>query len=181
MLLHLFSQQTLLLALHTLARTFNYVSVPLGYDLPAFPHKVLSRLLKLTNFHGNKVHLQWDHIASFHSVMVPTQIPAWDCCYSNPDKLAGTQSVYNTNTEPDKKKKKTYVSAHTHTMPHFFSKPSSKFTLFTEPFIISGQKNELWCLPLCCPELNYFENALSVDLTSRTSLSLQEATLLTKW
>lgn len=106
MLLHLFSQQTLLLALHTLARTFNYVSVPLGYDLPAFPHKVLSRLLKLTNFHGNKVHLQWDHIASFHSVMVPTQIPAWDCCYSNPDKLAGTQSVYNTNTEPDKKKKK---------------------------------------------------------------------------
>lgn len=58
MLHHLFSQQTLLLALHTLATTFNYVSVPLGYDLPGSPHKVLSRLLKLTNFHGNKVHLQ---------------------------------------------------------------------------------------------------------------------------
>lgn len=67
------------------------------------PCKVLSRLLKLTNFHGNKVHLQWDHIASFHSVMVPTQIPAWVCCYANPDKLAGTQSVFNTNIEQHKK------------------------------------------------------------------------------
>lgn len=99
---HLYSQQTLLLALNTLVRMLNYVSVPLGYNLPASPPKVLSRLLKLTNFHGNKVHLQWDHIASYHSVMVPTQIPAWDCCYLNPDKLAGTQSVWNTNTDSHK-------------------------------------------------------------------------------
>lgn len=97
---HLYSQQTLLLALNTLATVLNYVSLPLGYNLPASPPKVLRRLLKLTNFHGNKVHLQWDHIVSYHSLMVPTQIPAWDCCYLNPDKLAGTQSVKNTNTDP---------------------------------------------------------------------------------
>lgn len=95
---HLYSQQTLLLVLNTLARMLNYASAPLRCNLCHSPPNVLSRLLKLTNFHGNKVQLQWDHNASFHSVMVPTQIPAWDCCYFNPDKLAGTQSVQNRNT-----------------------------------------------------------------------------------
>lgn len=90
---HFYSQQTLLLALNTLVRMLNYVSAPLGCNLLASPHKVLTRLLKFTNFHGNKVRLQWDHIASYHSVMVPTRIPAGDCCYSDPDKLAGAQSV----------------------------------------------------------------------------------------
>lgn len=160
MLHHLFSQQTLLLTLHTLARMFNYVSIPLGYDLPASLHKVLIRLLKLTNFHGNKVHLQWDHIASFHSLMVPTQIPAWDCCYSNPDKLAGTQSVFNTNIEPHTKKHMS-LQIHIQSLINFqTTQTSSKIILFTEPlskFIISSQKNEHWCLTLCCPELIYLK------------------------
>lgn len=184
MLHHLFSQQTLLLALHTLARTFNYVSVPLGYDLPASPHKVLSRLLKLTNFHGNKVHLQWDHIASFHSVMVPTQIPAWDCCYSNPDKLAGTQFVFNTNIEAHKKN----ICLYTYTYnASFFSKPHRrikfKIILFTETLgkIIISNKTKTFVTNTAMSGADFFENSFSVDLTSSTSLSLQEARLLTKW
>lgn len=55
---HIYSQHTLLLVLETLVRKLNYVSTPLGSDLPVPPTKVLSHFLKLTNFHGNKVHLQ---------------------------------------------------------------------------------------------------------------------------
>jgi len=53
-----FSQHTPMLALEVLVRKLNYVNAPLGSNLPVSLTKVLSRLLKLTNFHGNKAHHQ---------------------------------------------------------------------------------------------------------------------------
>lgn len=61
---HFSSQQTLLLAPDTPVRALNYHSTPLGYNLPVPPPNAPRRLLKLTNFHVNKVDFQWDHTQS---------------------------------------------------------------------------------------------------------------------
>lgn len=117
------SQQTPLLAPNTPARALNYAGAPPGGNLPGRARlKVLSCLLKWTNFHGNDVRLgtRRDQTSqSYRPPMVPTPITAW----RHHCRQIGSRSLCLT-TQTRAKTKEAYVCvrarahkllAHTHT------------------------------------------------------------------
>lgn len=110
------SQQTPLLAPNTPARALNYAGAPPGGNLPGRVRlKVLSCLLKWTNFHGNDARLRTRRVQTsqpHRPPMVPTPIAAW----RHRRQQIGSRSLCLT-TRARAKTKEAYVYARTHMGP----------------------------------------------------------------